>query len=84
MALQITIRHRGQNVTYDVTIQEEQVYTLCRKSKQTNNSGEHIPEKLLIRRKGKIWISDLEDHRELVDALITEINQFIFTNYNAA
>jgi hypothetical protein len=84
MALQISIRHHGQNVTYNVTIQEEQVYTLCRKSKQTNDSGEYIPEKLLIRRKGKIWISDLEDNRELVDTLIAEISQFVFTNYNAA
>ena len=31
---------------------------------------------MIIRRKGKIWISDLEDHRELVSSLTAEISQF--------
>lgn len=84
MALQISIEYHGQNVTYDVTVQEEQIYKCCRKTEQINASGEYLPEKIIIRRKGKIWISDVEDKQELIEALTKEICQFNSIKNNAA
>jgi hypothetical protein len=84
MAIQVSIQYRGHNVTYDVTTQEEGVYKLCRISEQKNEAGEYIPEKVIIRRKGKIWVSDMEDRLELTEALTKEICQFTSENYNAA
>jgi len=76
MALKVMVQYKDLPLIYDVTKQEDDVYHL-RLHDQKDNSGEnYIPEKMIIRRKGKIWISDLEDHRELVSSLTEEINQF--------
>ena len=76
MALKIMVQYKELPVIYDVTIQEDDVYQL-RLHDQKDNSGDgYVPEKMVIRKKGKIWISDLEDHRELVDSLTAEITQF--------
>jgi hypothetical protein len=76
MALKVMVQYKDVPVIYDVTKQEDDVYQL-RLHDQKNNSGDgYLPEKMVIRRKGKIWISDLEDHRELVDSLTAEICQF--------
>lgn len=70
------VEYRDLPVIYDVTRQEDDVY-LLRLHEQRENSGEgYLPQKMIIRRKGKIWISDLEDHQELVSSLTAEITQF--------
>ena len=71
MALQISIQYHNHPVVYEVTAQEEDVYHLRRSDVCT--LAEYIPKKFFIRRKGKIWISDVEDYRELVDCLIAEL-----------
>ena len=84
MALLISIHYQGEEVTYEVTIQEVDVFKLRRKSEQMNRNGEYIPDKILIRKKGKIWISDQDNRQELVQALIYQIQQFNTTRLNAA
>lgn len=70
------VNYKDVPVVYDVTRQEENIYQL-RLHDQPDNSGEgYIPQKMIIRKKGKIWISDLEDYPELVSSLTAEITQF--------
>ena len=80
MGLLISISYNNQPVTYDVTIHEEEIYHLRLAQKQGAGNENYIPEKLVIRRKGKLWISDLESYGELVDKLTTEICNFNSTN----
>lgn len=76
MALKVMVQYKDAPVVYDVTRQEDDIYHL-RLHDQPDNSGEgYIPQKMIIRRKGKIWISDLEDYQELVSSLTAEITQF--------
>jgi hypothetical protein len=76
MALKVMVQYKDAPIVYDVTRQEEDIYHL-RLHGQLHNSGDnYIPEKMIIRRKGKIWISDLEDYQELVSSLTAEITQF--------
>jgi hypothetical protein len=76
MALKVMVQYRDLPVIYDVTKQEDDVYHL-RLHELRENSGEgYIPQKMIIRKKGKIWISDVEDHHELVSSLTAEITQF--------
>jgi hypothetical protein len=76
MALKVMVYYKDLPLVYDVTRQEEDIYHL-RLFGQEGNSGEnYVPEKMIIRRKGKIWISDCEDYRELVSSLTAEITQF--------
>ena len=45
----------------------------------SNRNGE-IKITFLIRKKGKIWISDLENYNELIAKLTTEISNFNSAN----
>jgi hypothetical protein len=74
MAFQIAIRYHDKPVTFNVAMQEEGIYIFRLHGPQRNE--EYIPEKLLIRRKGMLWISDQEDQGELVNTLIEEIGNF--------
>jgi hypothetical protein len=76
MALKVMVQYKDVPVIYDVTKQEGDVYHLRLQGQENNNGDGYVPEKMIIRRKGKIWISDLEDHRELVNSLTAEICQF--------
>ncbi|MGN6400329.1 MAG: hypothetical protein ACTHMD_07745 [Flavisolibacter sp.] len=76
MAFQITIQHHNTSLIYDVTIQENNVYQLRLNSKGDTTDEEYIPEKIIIRRKGKIWISDMDNYDELLSSLTNEIIQF--------
>lgn len=80
MGLLISISYHDQPVTYNVTVHEEEVYHLRLAQKQESDCEKYIPEKMVIRRKGKIWISDLENYTELVDKLTTEILSFTSAN----
>lgn len=70
------VQYKDAPVIYDVTKQEDDVYHLRLHDEKDNRGDSYIPQKMIIRRKGKIWISDLEDHQELVSSLTAEINQF--------
>jgi hypothetical protein len=83
MALQITIQYHDRPVTYDVTAEEEGIYILRNAFPQPGFAKDYVPEKLVIRRKGKIWVSDAENYQELVNALTREICSFI-VNHNSA
>jgi hypothetical protein len=77
MALKVMVNYKNVPVVYDVTKQEDDVYHL-RLHGGAENSGEgYLPQKMIIRRKGKIWVSDLEDYQELVGSLTAEITQFV-------
>ena len=76
MALKIMVQYKELPVVYDVTRQEEDVYHLRLQQIKDNSGDDYFPEKMTIRKKGKIWISDLEDYRELVNSLTAEITQF--------
>jgi len=76
MALKIMVQYRDCPVVYDVTRQEDDVYHLRLYERKDNSGDSYVPQKMVIRRKGKIWISDLEDYQELVSSLTAEITQF--------
>ena len=76
MALKIMVQYKDLPVIYDVTRQEDDVYHLRLFDHKDNNGDGYVPEKMIIRKKGKIWVSDLEDHRDLVNSLTAEITQF--------
>ena len=80
MGLLICISYNNQPVTYDVTIHEEEIYHLRLAQKQEAGNENYVPEKMVIRRKGKLWISDLENYTELVNKLTAEICNFNSTN----
>jgi hypothetical protein len=76
MGMKIVVDYEERPVTYDVTAQEEDVYRLCL-NEPTRKGESYIPSKINIRRKGKLWISDLEtNYRELVNALLAELMHF--------
>lgn len=76
MGLLISISYNNQPVTYDVTLHQEEVYHLRLAQSQEGGNENYLPEKMMIRKKGKIWISDLENYTELVGKLTTEISNF--------
>jgi hypothetical protein len=76
MALQVSIKYEGKQLTYDVESAQEEVYIFRMCENTSENKNGNYPQKLVIRRKGKIWISDIENHRKLVDCLIDEIRSF--------
>jgi hypothetical protein len=59
---------------YDVTRQEDDMDHLQLFQKLDNNGD--VPAKMIIRRKGKIWISDCVDYQELVNSPTAELTQF--------
>lgn len=76
MALKVMVNYKNTSVVYDVTRQEDDVYHLRLHGQEENSGDNYLPEKMIIRKKGKIWISDLEDYQELVNSLTAEINHF--------
>jgi hypothetical protein len=76
MGLLISISYNDQSVTYNITRHQEDVYHLRLAQTQEAGNENYLPEKILIRKKGKIWISDLENYNELVEKLTTEISNF--------
>lgn len=76
MGLLISISYNNQPVTYNVTLHEEEVYHLRLAQQQEVGNENYLPEKMVIRKKGKIWISDLENYNELVEKLTSEILNF--------
>jgi len=76
MALQILIQYKDHPVAFNVKTQESDIYHLCRSETNSHINGEYIPEKIVIRKKGKIWISDIETCPELIGALTTEVIKF--------
>ena len=77
MALQLSVRYQDLPVTYNVEMQEDNIYHLKLNDATQNHVGGHyIPEKIVIRKKGMIWISDMDNYDELIDALTKEITNF--------
>lgn len=76
MGLLISISYNNHPVTYNVTKHQEGVYHLRLAQVQETGNENYLPEKMVIRRKGKIWISDLENYTELVGKLTNEISNF--------
>jgi hypothetical protein len=79
MALKVMVNHKGSELIFDVMKQENDVYCL-RKSGGPDSGKDYIPQKIIIRRKGKIWISDVENHLELMGLLIAEVTQLSVMN----
>jgi hypothetical protein len=76
MGIQIAVLYKENTVRYDVVSQDEQIFQLKLDGNNHFDSGEYIPDKIIIRRKGKIWISDMDNYNELVDALTRELILF--------
>ena len=75
MSLQLAIQYNNHPLTYDVTPQESEVYILKLVSAAGPSNGTFIPQKVVIRKKGKIWVSDQESCHEIAQALMQEINK---------
>lgn len=80
MGLLISISYNDHPVTYDVTLHEDGIFHLSLAQKQVAGNENYIPEKVLLRGKGMIWISDLENYNELVGKLTTELLNFNSAN----
>lgn len=76
MGLQLSIKYNNLPLTYDVTPQESDIYILKLDEALSEVNGSYVPQKMVIRKKGKIWISDVENYHELVNALVVEIDKF--------
>lgn len=76
MGIQIAIQYKNEPVTYDVTIQEDKIYHLRLNGENHASTGEYIPDKIVIRKKGMIWISDMDNYDELINTLTQEIMLF--------
>lgn len=76
MGMQLTIQYKNLPLTYEVTPQESNIYILKLNGEVSTINGEYVPQKMVIRRKGKIWISDLENYHDLVNILVEEIDRF--------
>jgi hypothetical protein len=76
MGMQLSVRYNNLPITYDVTPQESNIYILKLDEGASEVNGAYVPQKMVIRRKGKIWISDLENYHELVNTLMEEIDKF--------
>ncbi len=76
MALQIVVHYQSQPVTYEVTTQENEIYHLRLNEADMRSGNDYVPEKIIIRRKGKLWVSDNETYEELVQQLTREITKF--------
>lgn len=80
MGLLISISYNDHPVTYAITLHEDEVYHLRLAQNQETGNENYLPQKIVIRKKGKIWISDLENYTELVDKLTAEILGFQSTH----
>ena len=80
MALQIVVNYHNQPITYDVTTQENEIYYLRLRSEEIRKGEDYVPEKIIIRRKGKLWVSDTETYNELVKELTHQITRFSTQN----
>lgn len=76
MSMQLVVNYNDQPVIYNVFSEEKNIYRLCLDEAATSRGPTYIPNKINIRRKGKIWISDLEDDDSLVKSLMHELNKF--------
>lgn len=75
--MQIVVDYQNQPVTFKVTNEEKDIYKLCLEQDNIGiDNDKYIPTKIVIRKKGKIWISDVEDYGVLVSALTTELDKF--------
>ncbi|MBD0294400.1 MAG: hypothetical protein ICV84_04230 [Flavisolibacter sp.] len=80
MALQIVVSYRDQPVTYNVTTQENEIFYLRLQNGKKRTGSDYVPEKIIIRRKGKLWVSDTETYEELVQELTRQITMFSTEN----
>jgi hypothetical protein len=78
MSLKISVDYKGSTLIYDVEMQEENIYQLRLDGKEAGITPheEYVPEKIVIRKKGMVWISDSENYTELIEALTNQIRHF--------
>ena len=75
MALQVVVRFEDRPVTYQVISDEKNIYRLLLHESTPGYADGLMPSKINIRRKGKIWVSDLEDDNALVQSLMCELKK---------
>ena len=76
MALQIVVNYQNQPVTYEVTNQENEIYYLRLNEREIRRGDDYVPQKIIIRRKGKVWVSDTETYADLIKELTRQITKF--------
>ena len=74
------VQYHDEPVIYDIVMQEENVYHLRVDESHNRDADEYIPHKIIIRKKGMIWISDNENYPELINALTEEIATYTNTS----
>lgn len=75
MALLIAVTYRDKPLAYTVTNPAREIFVLRMQGSQISG-GDFLPEKIVIRRKGKIWVSDAAECPELIHLLTNEIRNF--------
>ena len=76
MGLQIVVQYQNQPVRYEVMTQENEIFHLRLHGDEVRTGEDYLPQKIIIRRKGKIWVSDTDTYKELVQKLTKEISRF--------
>ena len=75
----IETEYKGKPVRYSAATEDGDVFHLRLESNNGTSNKDYVPEKIVIRKKGQIWVSDLEDYEALVDNLIAYISLQQFT-----
>ena len=70
----IETNYKGKPVHYNASTEDGDIFHLRLESENGTSNKDYVPEKIIIRKKGQIWVSDLEDYEELVDKLIANIS----------
>jgi hypothetical protein len=73
MALQVMVQYHDRPLTYNIKMQQANVFHLYLNEEESSHKEDYVPEKIVIRRKGKIWVSDADNNSELTEVLAAEI-----------
>ena len=72
MALFISSAYRNKPVMYSIDNPGDDIYLLRLHGPQ-GAGDDFLPGKIVLRRKGKIWVSDAENCPELIQQLTAEV-----------
>ena len=79
MHYNIHTNYQGRQVVYEASSEDGDVFHLRLQSNNEGGNETYIPEKIVIRKKGKLWVSDIDNYPELVDKLIVSISSQQFS-----
>lgn len=67
------VQYHDRPLTYTIEAQHPDVFQLHLSELKRTHKEDYVPEKIVIRKKGKIWVSDADSYGELTEVLAAEI-----------